>query len=143
MVGFLIPTFPSIAFIIQKVYHIEVEQIQFSTSIIFFFTMASFLFNIFWVDRIGFKNCNIIFACVNLIGLGFRHVFAINFSYFIIGSMICGFSNAFILSNEMRFFKNWFAPKRIQKFFPLIVASIFIGNLLGAQAPFWFIDEEE
>ena len=73
-------------------------------------SVSTTFFNIFFMDRLGLKNVNLIFSIFNMFAAVIKIFLPYNITYLLIGMFLTGVGNIHLLNSHMLFFKNWFSP---------------------------------
>lgn len=126
---------------VSEIFGISLELIILSSSMLLIGSVCTTFFNLFFMDKLGLKNVNIIFSAFNLVAAVFKLFLPNSISFLLVGMFLTGIGNIHLLNSHMLFFKNWFSPESTRHYFPLVTASGFLSIGFGSIIPFIFVDD--
>ena len=126
---------------VSEIFGISLELIILSSSVLLIGSVCTTFFNLFFMDKLGLKNVNIIFSAFNLMAAVFKIFLPNSISFLLVGMFLTGIGNIHLLNSHMLFFKNWFSSESTRHYFPLVTASGFLSIGFGSIIPFIFVDD--
>ena len=67
MAGLALASVAAVGTQVSKIFQINLELVIFSTSMLLIGSVCTVFFNVFFMEKLGLKNVNLIFAVVNMI----------------------------------------------------------------------------